>query len=224
MKWRDFIPCLACIVGVLTLAGCTGSGTNDAKEELPAGTYAGLANHQAAILVWADFNTRTEYNQIQLDATRLLTGKLEALGKAVKDGNKERPANPALANVQFLHHGSVVRYQREHPEVWTMSIEQVAPRLGVPRVIFIELVEFQTAAPEAVMLLKGKATANVRVLEVAGGKAKTVFEESGVTARFPPHAPEGVVPSERFSMRTVYEGTLDQLTDKLAARFATPEK
>jgi hypothetical protein len=223
MKIERALGCLGCLFWIFAVGGCTGSGSSDASTELPAGTYGGLANQQAAVLVWADFGTRTEYNQIQLDTTRLLTGKLEALGRPAKQGGKERPANPALAGVQFLHHGSVVRYQREHPEVWTMSIEQVAPRLGVPRVIFIELVEFQTAEPAAFMLLKGKARANLRVLQIAGGKATTVFEENDITANFPPQAPEGVVASERFTVRTVYEGTLDLLTDKIAARFATPK-
>jgi hypothetical protein len=69
------------------------------------------------------------------------------------------------------------------------------------------------------MVLKGHAKANLRVLEVSGGVATLAFQEDGIIARYPPDQPEGVIASDKINVRTIYEGALDLLAEKLAARF-----
>lgn len=208
---------LLIVVALLVCAGCGGAAAKN--PDMPERTYEDLKGQQVAVLVWADWRTRTDFNQIQLDTTRLLQSKLEAMGKPAEAKNAKEAAKMPLAGTTFLHPGTVARYQREHPEVWAMPINDVAPRLGVPRVIFIEYVHFQAQSPEAIMLLKGEAKVNLRVLEVAGGKATTAFEELNITANYPPHMKEGVPESDRHTLRSVYEGTIDEITTKLAARF-----
>jgi hypothetical protein len=203
------------------LAGLGGCGLVEAERkaaETPAGTYGGLKGQTVAIVIWADFQTRTSFNQIQLDMTRLLTGDLANMTHTVKDKEHGEPI-PSLAGAQFLDPRSVIKYQREHPEVWEQPIAEVAPKLGVPRVIYIEISEFHIQDPQTPMLLAGVGKANLRVLEVAGGQAHLVFEEHDITAHFPPNAPEGVVQSEKVTPRTIYEGTVDVLADKIVARF-----
>src|SRR5262249_55674041 len=121
-KGKMMYPLRACglIATLLSviLAGCgstsTTGPTNDAVEE-PAVTYAGLKGHKAAVMIWADWRTRTEYNQVQIDTARLLTAKLEQRAKVSTEDKKAD-----LAGAQFLRPESVVRYQREHPEVMTL--------------------------------------------------------------------------------------------------------
>ena len=100
-----------------------------------------------------------------------------------------------------------------------MPIADVAPRLQAQRVVFVELEQFSAYSPEAAMVLKGAAKATLRVVEVNGGEAKVVFQEAGITARFPPDRPEGVVESDTVNVKTIYEGLKELLADKLAARF-----
>ena len=104
-----------------------------------------------------------------------------------------------------------------------MPIAEVAPRLQAQRVVYVELEEFSAHSPEAVMVLKGNAKATLRVVEVNGAEAKVVFEEPGIAAHFPPDRPEGVVESEKVNVRTIYEGTIELLAEKLAARFSNPK-
>lgn len=213
--------CVALLAALLFLSACTGSSDSSSMEDPPPAIYDGLRGQQVAILVWADFATRTEFNQVQIDTTRMLTQKLEDLASTpVNDKSK----GPVLAGAQFLHPGTVVRYQREHPEVWTMPVAEVAPRLGVPRVILVEFEQFQVQRPEAPLLLRGQAKVNIKVLEIADKKAHVVFEESGLEVRHPKGAPDGVVQSEKHNLKTVYEGTVDLLTDKIAARFMSQSK
>jgi hypothetical protein len=83
----------------------------------------------------------------------------------------------------------------------------------------VELESFSAQAPENIMILKGSASATLRVLEISSGKAVVAFEEKGIVAHFPPDAPEGVAPSDKYTVRTVYVGTIQKLADRLAARF-----
>ena len=210
------------------VAGCNSSGGDQPSHDYvgkPEATYAGLAGKHCAVMIWADWRTRTEYNQIQLDTGRLLTGKLEQLlAPKEKDKEKKKDATETAPPATFLNPASVVRFQREHPDIAGIPITAVAPRLGVDRVIYVEFESFETQSPEAILLLKGSAKATLRVVEVDGSLAHVAFEEAGITAHYPPDAPEGVVASDKVNIRSIYEGTLDLLTDKLAVRFAVEKK
>jgi hypothetical protein len=198
---------------VCALGGCAAEQKEKSKwVETPAVLYEGMKGHSAAVMVWADWRTRTEYSQIQLDVGKVLTKKLEEHFKPKKEGK-------TAEMVQFTNPASVVRYQREHPEITSMPIAESAPRLQASRVVYVELEEFSAHSPEAAMDLKGSAKATLRVMEVEGAEAKLVFEEAGITAHFPPDRPEGVVESETVNVRTIYDGTIELLTEKLVARF-----
>jgi len=207
---------LTALSSLLILGGCTSDQQQKNKYvETPAQLYEGLTPHStAAVMIWADWRTRNEYSQIQLDLGKLVTKKLDDHYQPKKEGEKAKPVV-----VQFTNPASVVRYQREHPEVMSQPIAEVAPKLQAERVIFVELEEFAAHNPEAVMVLKGHAKANLRVLEVSGGVATLAFQEDGITARYPPDQPEGVIASDKINVRTIYEGALDLLAEKLAARF-----
>ena len=213
---RNFGQSLVALTLILT--GCGGTSQLSSQTDIPTPerTYADLKGRKCAVMVFADWRTRTEYNQIQIDTARLLTGKLEQRLKAAKDEKK----SDSGVTTEFLNPASVVRYQREHPEVAGLPIVEVAPRLGgISRLVYVEFEDFAAQSPEAIMILKGEAKATLRIIEVENGKAKIAFEEAGIIAHFPPDAPEGVVPSDKFNVRTIYEGTLDRLTDILAVRF-----
>ncbi len=196
-------------------AGCASEQQPKNKYvETPAQQYQFLDNHTAAVMIWADWRTRNEYSQIQLDLGKLLTKMLDEHYQPKKEGEKPKPTI-----VQFTNPASVVRYQREHPEVMSEPVAEVAPKLQAERVIFVEIEEFSAHNPEAVMVLKGSAKATLRVLEVSGGVATLAFEESGINCHYPPDQPEGVIASDKINVRTIYEGTLHLLSEKLAARF-----
>jgi len=204
-------------ISLLTLVAGCGSGSPAVENkyvETPQAIYTGLRGQRCAVMVWADWRTRTEYNQIQLDTARLLTSKLQEQLKSKEDGKKSDQAT-----THFTLPASVVRYQREHPEIYTMPITEVAPRLNVTRLIYVELEDFSAQSAESILILKGSAKATLRIIEVTDGKAKIAFEEAGIHANFPPDAPEGVMPTDKVNVRSIYEGTLDLLTDKIVARL-----
>jgi len=217
---RARIPVLL-ILCAMILPGCSGSSGSifdDDEEaiEKPEKIYTGLAGMKCAIMIWADAPTRTEFNQVQVDLARALQGKLSKPAAEQESSKKQNPAP------QFIDPRSVVRYQREHPEIEGMPITQVALHLGVQRVVYVELEQLQTQSPRSILLLKGLAKATLRVVEVNNGKAAIAFEEPAITADYPRTAREGVAPNDKINERTIYEGTLLELARKLAARL--PEK
>ncbi|MFI5381257.1 MAG: hypothetical protein ACHRHE_18320 [Tepidisphaerales bacterium] len=213
--------CLALVLMTLALcflSGCEGDTglSGDVDPEKPAHTYTGLKQQKCAVMVWTDLRNRAEYGQIQLDLARLIQYQLEAELAPQDDKDEKKKAKPT---VEFVNAASVAQFQRAHPEIDGAPIVDVAPRLGVSRVIYVELEDFSAQSPTSIMILKGTAKATLRVLEVADRKAKVAFEESGISATYPPHAPEGVIPSDKVTVRTIYEGTLRALADRIVARF-----
>jgi hypothetical protein len=113
----------------------------------------------------------------------------------------------------------VVRFQEDHPETADQAIVDVAPRLKADRVIYVELQSLQTRADDAVDLYRGTALASIKVIAVdpATGKAKAVYEESDISAAFPPSAPPEGYPG--IGDAKIYRGTVDRLTTLIAVRF-----
>lgn len=202
----------------LLAAGC-GSGNHETDNryvEKPAATYSGLKGQKAAVMVYAPTHILTEYSQLQLDLGKALTTRLEArLQAEAKEGKKkDQPATT------FLNPASIVRYQRDHPEISATPIEQVAPKLGgATRVVYVEVGEFQAYSSSDIGILKGSAQATLRIVEVTGNQARIAFEEGDIRANYPPESPEGVLPTDDVTVRSIYEGTIKLLADKLAVRF-----
>ena len=64
-----------------------------------------------------------------------------------------------------------VRFQQDHPELEQSPIVSVWPRLGVQRLIYVEVENFQTRSDQAVELFRGSATVSVKLVEVDGNNA-----------------------------------------------------
>ncbi len=207
---------LVLAVLAMALAGCNILGAVAAKT-LPPPTirpkYTDFKGRTVATMVWADTGVEIDFPRIQVDIGTALQKKL---ADAAKADRKQKQ----LQGITFPYPAaSVVRFQQEHPEIEGQPAVEVAPRLGVERLIYIEVERFQTRADTAVELYLGTLTANVKVIEVADGKATVAFEEGGVGAQFPPKAPaEGV---QNVGDLRIYRGLVDEFTTQVAKRFVS---
>ena len=195
----------------LGAAGCSIAGV--AARALPEpkvpARYNGLHGHSVAVLVWAPRGLETDYPTLRLDLVTAIQSRLR---------NAQRARRGELKEATFPHApASLVRFQDDHPELERSPIVSVAPRLGVERLIYIELENFQTRSDQSVELFRGAATVSLRVVEVEGGQAKVAYEEAGLTTVFPPNAPTEGIPNADDSR--IYRGTVDQLATGVARRF-----
>jgi hypothetical protein len=199
---------------LLIVSGCTLFGVLAGKvapEPLIPPSYTGLLNQTVAIMVWAGDGTLIDFPDVRLDLAGGLQTKLQ---------QAEQPAEKVLGGITFpVSPAAVVRFQDNHPENDTKSLAEVAPKLNVTRVIYIEIENLQTRSNAAVELYRGSATATMKIIEVPedGGPGKIAFEESGIEAIYPPKAREEGTPNGNDF--TIYRGTVDALTSEIAKRF-----
>ena len=189
-------------------AGCAAAGyIASAIPQSVDAQYKGLAGEKVAIMVWADRGLRIDFPNLMLDTGNSMQSYL--LAKTDED---------SLKLTQFPWEvRSVLRFQKEHPELEGRSITEYAHRMsGVTRLLFVEISEFSTRSGTAVQLLRGGMKVNIKVLEVGTASSKIVYEKQGITVAFPPKSPEGVID---MSESMVYGGTVNEMSLTLAKLF-----
>jgi hypothetical protein len=175
--------------------------------------YTGLAGQSLGVMVWADRGLRMDWDRLQVELASLVQA---ALQKAQKDG-----ADELKGTIFPVQPASIARYQRDHPAIETMPITEVAPKLGVTRLIYIEIESFSTRSESAMQMFRGNASATLKLIEVDNGQAKEAYTESNIRVVFPPKSPpEGLLNANDVVM---YQGTLAALAEELASRFVTTE-
>ena len=217
---RRILPPLALSLALLAVpllaGGCSvlGLAANAVPEADVPARYGGLRGHSVAALVWVPRGLEVDYPALRLHLVSGIQGRLQ---RAQAAGRGE------LKSSTFPHAAaSLVRFQEDHPELERSPIVSVAPRLGIERLLYVEVDNFQTRSDQAVELFRGSATASVRVVEVENGKAKVAYEEQ-LTVTYPPSAPDEGVPG--VGDARIYTGTVDQLATVIARRFyAHPRK
>ena len=196
-------------------SGCTLLGVAAYKLSPPETVqpkYMGLENQSAGVMVWADRGLRIDWPTLQLDLANAVQSRLVEYQKANKREAK------TLAGTSFpVQPKSIVRYQMDHPEIEAMPIEEIAPKLTVKRLIYVELHDFATRSDEQLALFRGTGNATVKLVEVRDGAARTAFEQNNVQAVFPPQAPPEGIPNA--GDQRIYTGTVDALATEIARLF-----
>jgi hypothetical protein len=162
-------------------------------------------------MVWADRGIIIDWPQVQLDLGNSIQTRLNAAAKAEELKGVSYPYPPA----------SYVRFQRDNPGLDTQPITAIAPRLGVSRLIYIEVEDLRTRARDAIEMYRGSITFTIKVIEVSGGVARIAYTENNVRTVFPKGVREEGLPDLRdYDM---YAGTVMQAAADIATRFVTHE-
>ena len=195
-------------------SGCQAIGV--ISQALPPPTvipqYKGFAGQSVGVMVWADRGMRIEWEFIQLNLANVIhTNLTQAANPQAKVKEFKGTTFPVLPR-------SIIRFQQDHPETDGQPIADIAPRLGVSRLIYVEIEEFSTRPDGGVELFRGDATATLHIVEIApDGTAKVVYEENDVRATFPPGAPKEGRPT--IGDTRTYQGLVQTLGAEIAKRF-----
>jgi hypothetical protein len=208
---------LALLTLLPALSGCQILGV--AAHALPPPTiqpkYANLAGQSLGVMIWADRGIRIDWPNVQLDLGNAVQKKLaDAAAAADKSGKPKQ-----LKGVTFAYPAaSFVRYQKDHPEIEGRPVVDVAPQLGVRRLIYVEIEDFATRSDMSVELFRGSASATVRVIEIDdAGHAKVAFEQNNVRAIFPPKVPREGLPT--IGDARTYGGLIDAFSTEITHLF-----
>ena len=177
------------------------------EQDVPA-SYSGLKGQRVGVLVWADAGIVIDHPRIFADIANSLQSKL----KQAKDADVKE-----LEGTQFAPNNQILEFQDAHPEAQSDSAEQVALKLPVTRLIYVEVASLIIHPNDSLDLSRGETVANVKVVEVAGGKAKSVYENDNISGIYPPNSPPEGMPG--LDDDTVYHKSIDALTTELAKLF-----
>lgn len=203
--------CLA-LLALTCASGCQALGiAANAIPKPPVKPKVILAGQSVGVMVWCDRGLRIDYPTIQKDLgngvqLRLLEAQ-KAKAKEVKDISFPFPTE------------SFIRWQREHPGSDYQPITDIAPRLHVSRLIYVEVDDFTTRASRTMAMYRGSANATIKVLEVAPGATvgKVIYEEHDIRVVYPKKINDEGRPDG--SDQKMYAGTMVFLSDEIAKRF-----
>jgi hypothetical protein len=173
--------------------------------------YTGLAGESIGVMVWTDRGVQVDYPTLNLDLASSIQNKLMAAAKNDEMKGTIFPVQPA----------SIVRYQMEHPMIDMKNVADVAPQLGVTRLIYIEVNDFGTRAAASVELFRGSMITTLKVVESHGEKGHVAYEEDNIHAIFPPKVADDGTPDGddvRF-----YAGTVDAMSTEIFNRLVSHE-
>jgi hypothetical protein len=193
------------------LVGPIGMLASRATPHYIEAEYKGLAGQTVGVMVWPDRGVRTDNPFLQLDVAAGVQKKLGEVQTAVKPDELKDTTFPLRAD-------SLVRYQEDHPELAELSVEDMAARFNVSRMIYIEVTDFSTRSEASSELYRGTIIGNVKVIEISNdGKAKVAYEEDDIRAIYPKDSPKEGLPDGNDTK--IYQGTLDLFTTAMTFRF-----
>ncbi|MDP9174022.1 MAG: hypothetical protein M3O30_09175 [Planctomycetota bacterium] len=207
---------LAGLACMLAAAGCqlvSLASVATRGQQSIAASYPGLKGQRVGIMVWVDHAISIDHPSIQPDVAKGLQDKLQQAA-AVKVEE--------VRDVKWMQADEILRFQEAHPELESESAAELAKRLDVTRLIYVEVSILSLHPDQSVDLSRGVIHADLQAIEVTNGQSKVAFQENDISAVYPDKSPvEGVTGLEDDD---VYHHTVDSFTSELAKRFITHEQ
>jgi hypothetical protein len=198
----------------LWLCGCEFPGIIAAKAlppEMIKPKYVGLAGQSIGIMVWTDRGVQVDYPSLGLDLANSIQKKLVAETKKEELKQSYFPVQPA----------SIERYQMDHPTLDFKDVTEIAPKLGVTRLLYVEVEDFSTRAPASVELYRGSMSTSLKVVEINGEHATIAYSDQGIKAVFPPKVqPDGTPDGDDIRF---YAGTIDAMSTEIVHHLVSYE-
>lgn len=195
----------------LSVTGCNLIGA--ASKLMPPETiqpkYVGLAGQRVAVMVWVDRGLAIDYPGLNTDTCA-----------AIQNALQSSQANELKGAVFPYKAASMTRYQQDHPEIVGSDMAEVAARLDIGRLIYIEVEDFTTRAA-SMELFRGQMTVTMRVYEVTNGVGRMAYEENNIHAIFPPGVAEDGTP--RGTDYKIYVGTVQEAALEVLHRLTPYE-
>lgn len=185
------------------LGGCQvfglGAQAFGGGSQTVAAEYNGLAGRTVAVLVAADEGTLYANPQIAADLGRIVSSSIASNVDAA-----------TLMDPQ-----QVEKFQDENPFWFTVPPNVVRGRLGVQRLVIVDVIEFKTHEPGAAHAWQGVMSANVDVIEAESPDANNAAYRGVVAIRYPPGGKVGVLDVDaetmRFAMYKAFAAELSNL-------------
>jgi hypothetical protein len=195
-----------CLWGAAAMSGCEAVAfvaqgmTPKPAPLLVKAEYRGLENQTVAVLVDAHQALLFEQPLAQVEVSQAVSTKLAG----------------GVPGITVIDARQVVDFQNRNIYWNTVPYSQLARRLGVTRLVLIELTEYRLHEPGNANIWRGVMSGNVAVAEVDAPRPDDLVYDSPVTVAYPPDRPLGVLKSDQRTMRFA---TLDLFSHAVAGKF-----
>lgn len=204
---RSGVACLLLALAGMSLAGCEAAGFvayavaggEGAKIKVEA-EYKGLQGERVAVLVNADPGLLYRHPNAQLE---IGTAVSEAIAANV----------PA---VTVIDPSDIVAFQQRNIYWSTATYSRLADRLGVSRIVMVEMREYRLHDPGNTVMYRGVASARIEVAEADAANPDTPLYATEVTVAYPPKRPEGV---PNANPATIRKGLIDAFSRVVVGKF-----
>jgi hypothetical protein len=177
------------LIFILAVSGL-GPGCNPLPSEkrkmvdVPA-EYLGLAGQRVAVMVAADGRTLSEYRDAPLRLSQAVTSRIAE----------------HVPGIRTTVPDEVIRFQEANPYWMNLRYGELAEKMGVDKVVLIDLVEYRTHEPGNAYLWQGIITANIGVIDAHAQDPDNFVYYSTVQAHFPRDNGVGVVDADNESIQ-----------------------
>ena len=180
------------------LSGCAYLAGGMAHQEgrPVAAEYAGLDGKSVAVVVYATRATTNEFSAARDEISAFVVTEL-------------RKALPAC---RIVDPRVVIRWQDDTLNWDSLAEHDIGKHFGVERVLFIELVGYETKVPGAQGYVQGYIEANAKVFEVDTPGTLPAWQGS-VVVKWPP---DGPIDMMRVSELAVRKNALQKFGEKIA--------
>ena len=202
---------LGLLAASLILSGCEAAGfIAQAVAPKPApllvkAEYRGLEHQKVAIVVDANQSLLFEQPLAQVEVSEAVSRKLAA----------------HVPGIEITDARQVADFQNRNIYWNTVPYSQLAARLGVTRLVLIELTDYRLHEPGNVNIWRGVISGHVSVAEADGARPDDLIYDTAVTVSYPPGQPLGVLQADQRTMRF---GTLDLFSHVVGGKFYDHEE
>ena len=178
------------LTALSTLSGCglvpwmahaIGGGERTVQVEAQ---YEGLANQSVAVMVAAADTTLFQYPKMTDRICKSVSQRL----------------NKHIEGVTLMNPEQVLSYQSENPYWHTLRYSRLIERMGVDRIVLVDIVDYRTHEPGNKHVYKGVATANIGVIEAQAADPDNFAFHTTVTTEFPDDTKVGLVNGDQQTL------------------------
>lgn len=173
---------MACVC--LYTAGC---GPMPGEKVLVdvAGEYHGLVDQRVAVMIAADSHMLHRYPQAPRYLSKAVTARIAH----------------HVPGVTMTIPEQVVQFQTDNPYWMNMRYGELVEKMGVDKIVLVDLVEYQTHEPGNAHIWQGLITANLGVIDAQAEDPDNFVYYNTVTARFPEQSSIGLIDSDERTIR-----------------------
>jgi hypothetical protein len=170
---------LMLLAAVLNVSGCVPMPGEKVLVDV-AGEYLGLVDQRVAVMVAADGYMLHSYPEAPIRLSKSITSRIAQHVPGVVTTIPEQ----------------VARFQEANPYWMNMRYGELAEKMGVDKIVLVDLVEYQTHEPGNAHLWQGLITANVGVIDANAPDPDNFIYYKTVGARFPEESDIGIIDTD----------------------------